>query len=55
MNAQLSDSIRRFGTAHARPLYPLPRPITDPDPIAQLNIRRHQRLGGILNEYQHAA
>jgi putative transposase len=43
------------GIANARPLYPLPPPITDPDQIAQLNIRRHQRLGGILHEYQHAA
>lgn len=28
---------------------------TDPDQIAHLYIRRHQRLGGILNEYDHAA
>ena len=28
---------------------------TDPDQIAHLDIRRHQRLGGILNEYDHAA
>jgi hypothetical protein len=33
---------------------PLPPSITDPDQIAQLDIRRHQRLGGILHEYQHA-
>jgi transposase InsO family protein len=43
------------GIANARPLYPLPPPITDQDQIARLNIRRHQRLGGILHEYQHAA
>jgi hypothetical protein len=43
------------GIANARPLYPLPPPITEPDQIARLNIRRHQRLGGILHEYQHAA
>jgi putative transposase len=43
------------GIANARPLRPLPPPITDADQIAQLNIRRHQRLGGILHEYQHAA
>jgi putative transposase len=43
------------GIANARPLCPLPPPITDPDKIAQLNIHRHQRLGGILHEYQHAA
>jgi hypothetical protein len=43
------------GIANARPLRPLPPPITDPDQIAHLNVRRHQRLGGILNEYEHAA
>jgi transposase InsO family protein len=43
------------GTANARPLYPLPQPITDPDRVAHLDIRRHQRLGGILNEYERAA
>ena len=43
------------GIANARPLRPLPPPITDPDQIAHLDIRRHQRLGGILNDYDHAA
>jgi putative transposase len=43
------------GIANACPLYLLPPPITDPDQIARLNIRRHPRLGGILHEYQHAA
>jgi putative transposase len=43
------------GIANARPLNPLPPPITDPDRIARLDVRRHQRLGGILNEYEHAA
>jgi hypothetical protein len=43
------------GIANARPLCPLPPPVTDPDQIARLDIRRHQRLGGILNEYDHAA
>lgn len=42
------------GTA-ARPLHPLPEPITDPEQIIRLHIRRHQRLGGIIHEYQHAA
>jgi putative transposase len=42
------------GIADARPLNP-PPPITDPDQIASLDIRKRQRLGGILNEYQHAA
>jgi putative transposase len=40
------------GIANARPL---PPPITDRDEIAHLDIRRRQRLGGILNEYRHAA
>jgi putative transposase len=43
------------GIANARPLNPLPPRITDPDRITRLDIRRHQRLGGILNEYEHAA
>jgi putative transposase len=43
------------GIANARPLRPLPPPITDRDEIAYLDIRRQQRLGGILNEYRHAA
>ena|SRR5215471_18647651 len=43
------------GIANARPLRPLPPPITEPDQIAHLEIRRHQRLGGILNAYEHAA
>ena len=42
------------GIANARPLRPLPPPITDPDQITRLDIRRRQRLGGILNEYDHA-
>lgn len=43
------------GIADARPLHPLPSPITDPDAIAHLDIRRRDRLGGTLHEYQHAA
>ncbi|TDD37050.1 helix-turn-helix domain-containing protein [Saccharopolyspora elongata] len=43
------------GIANARPLYPLPHPITDPEQINRLDIRRHDRLGGILHEYRHAA
>jgi putative transposase len=43
------------GIANARPLRPLPEPITNPDTITQLNIRRRDRLGGLLHEYQHAA
>jgi transposase InsO family protein len=43
------------GIANARPLYPLPAPIADPDKIARLDIRRRDRLGGVLHEYRHAA
>jgi putative transposase len=43
------------GIANARPLKPLPEPITDPDRLARLTIRRRDRLGGILSEYEHAA
>jgi transposase InsO family protein len=43
------------GIANARPLRPLPQPITDPTAIAYLRIRRHDRLGGLLHEYEHAA
>ena len=54
---------REFLTAQAesiiacdgRPLHPLPTPINDPDKLSQLDIRRHDRLGGILHEYRHAA
>jgi putative transposase len=43
------------GIANARPLAPLPEPIANPDRLAHLNIHRHDRLGGILHEYEHAA
>ncbi|GAA4733924.1 integrase core domain-containing protein [Phytohabitans rumicis] len=43
------------GLANARPLAPLPEPVTDPDRLAHLNIRRRDRLGGVLLEYEHAA
>jgi putative transposase len=43
------------GIANARPMLPLPPPITNPDQITRLDIRRRQRLGGILNAYEHAA
>jgi hypothetical protein len=33
----------------------VPPPITDPARIANLDIRRNDRLGGIIHEYQHAA
>lgn len=44
---------RPHRTLHsAAPLEPLPDPITDPD---RRNIRRHDRLGGLLRQYTHAA
>src|SRR5260221_7332200 len=43
------------GLANARPLCPLPTPLTDPDQIAQLRVRRRDRLGGLLHEHEHAA
>ncbi|MEU6788820.1 integrase core domain-containing protein [Nonomuraea angiospora] len=39
----------------AAPLRPLPDPRADPARIKALDIHRHDRLGGILREYRHAA
>lgn len=39
----------------AAPLRALPDPIADPERIAQLDVRRRDRLGGTLHEYRHAA
>ncbi|MFI7224085.1 integrase core domain-containing protein [Nonomuraea angiospora] len=39
----------------AAPLRPAPGPIIDPGRIIDLNVRRRDRLGGILHEYSHAA
>jgi transposase InsO family protein len=43
------------GIANAQPLHPLPAPLPDPGDITHLDIRRRDRLGGILHEYKHAA
>ncbi|MEV0056349.1 integrase [Saccharopolyspora shandongensis] len=43
------------GIAHARPQRPLPAPIADQDTMTHLDIRKRERLGGILHEYNHAA
>ena len=62
----LLDTLREFeqfynehqphqGIANARPMHPLPPPITDPGQIDRLHIRKRDRLGGILHEYRHAA
>jgi putative transposase len=34
---------------------PLPEPISNPDRLARLIIRRRDRLGRVLQEYEHAA
>jgi putative transposase len=43
------------GIANARPLRALPAPIPELDAATRLHVRRRDRLGGILHEYQHAA
>jgi len=43
------------GIANARPLAPLPEPITNPHRPTHLTIHRHDRLDGVLHEYEHAA
>ncbi|MFE2070012.1 integrase core domain-containing protein [Streptomyces sp. NPDC059467] len=43
------------GLANARPLRLLPQPITNPEQMSHLDIQRHDRLGGLLHEYQRAA
>jgi putative transposase len=43
------------GIANARPLRALPSPIPGLDATTRLHVHRHDRLGGILHEYRHAA
>ncbi len=43
------------GIFNARPLRLLPNPITNPAAVEQMVIRRNDRLGGLLHEYEHAA
>jgi hypothetical protein len=54
---ELHDNAHRphQGISNARPLRPLPEPITDPGAVTHLDIRRRDRLGGIIHEYRHAA
>jgi putative transposase len=40
------------GIANSRPQRPLPDPITGPATLTHLNVRRHDRLGGLLHEYR---
>jgi transposase InsO family protein len=50
-----NDDRPHQGLANARPLHPLPAPITDLDYTTPLHIRRRDRLASILHEYEHAA
>jgi len=43
------------GIDNSRPLHALPSPSPGPDAATRLRIDRHDRLGGILHEYRHAA
>ncbi|MFF2133355.1 integrase [Streptomyces olivochromogenes] len=43
------------GIGKAASLRPLPAPLADPEKITRLGVRRRERLGGILHEYQYAA
>jgi transposase InsO family protein len=43
------------GLANARPLQSLPEPITDLATLTRPHIRRNDRLGGLLHEYDHVA
>ncbi len=64
--AHLLHALRDYATVYnshrphrtlsaAAPLRPLRPPITEPTRLDRLDIRRRDRLGGILHEYQHAA
>jgi transposase len=46
---------RHHRSLNSAPLRPAPYPLTEPGQLDQLDIRRRDRLGGILHEYQHAA
>lgn len=43
------------GIANTRPRAPLPDSTTDRETLARLRVRRHDRLGGPIHEYEHAA
>jgi putative transposase len=64
--AHLLHALREFETFYnehrphralhaAAPLQPLRPPITERARLHHLNIQRHDRLDGILHEYNHAA
>jgi hypothetical protein len=37
------------------PLRAVPEAITDPERVTRLNVRRNDRIGGVIHEYRHAA
>ena len=43
------------GGRNARPPQPLPEPLTEPATLTHLRIPRHDRLGGLVHEYDRAA
>jgi putative transposase len=43
------------GISNARLLHPLPEPASNPAAITHLAIRRRDRLGGLIREYEYAA
>jgi transposase InsO family protein len=62
----LRHCLRQFESRHnehrphqamrqAAPLRTAPEPITDPERLAYLDIRRTDRLAGVIHEYRHAA
>lgn len=62
----LSHALREFERHHhahrphqamrqAAPLRAVPEAITDPERVTRLNIRRNDRIGGVIHEYRHAA
>nr|WP_202451984.1 integrase core domain-containing protein [Streptomyces sp. SID4948] len=64
--SHLLDALREFETFYnehrphrtlkqAAPLRPLPKPTSVPGQLRHLEVRRRDRLGGTLHEYQHAA
>ncbi|MGV9384978.1 hypothetical protein ACWDRB_54870 [Nonomuraea sp. NPDC003707] len=52
---QFYNGTELIALAQAAPLRLVPDPVTDPERIASLTIRRRDRLGGVLHEYSHAA
>lgn len=50
-----NDHRPRRALRQAAPLRPAPEPIIEQAQIIHLDIRRRDRLGGILHDYEHAA